>query len=247
MQIKNKVTSRIGAWGLAVLVLSLGLVVNIWRSSMRALAQRPTPYTVSLEQSVLYPNGEQKYANIQLYAVRSDGSTVEKVANPSGSDHPEVFRNIFLSPGLSIGIRDLAALRSTVTVDSNTTPRIRLPANQCVYLGTEESYLGTETLVGYRVAKVTSGQITEWYALDYGCALIGARAVWKDGSTTEKKLISLVSGEPDPALFHIPSSYKEAPPSQWHFINGAPIPESERKLMNKLDAAYWKRRPTSVK
>src|SRR5690349_7565390 len=120
MQIKNRVTGRIGAWGLAVLVLSLGLVVHIWLSSMRSLAQRPTPYTVSLEQSVSYLNGQQKYANVQLYAVRSDGSTVEKFTSPEGSDHPEVFRNIFLSPGLSIGIRDLAALRFTVTVKSNT-------------------------------------------------------------------------------------------------------------------------------
>jgi hypothetical protein len=250
MQIKNSVTGRIGVWGLAVLVLSLGLVVNFWLSSKRALAQRPTPYTVSLEQSRLYPNGEQKYVNIQLIAVRSDGSMVEKFSSPPGSDHPEVFRTVYLSQGLAIGIRDLAALKYTMTVDSNSNnaERPRLPANQCVYPGTQESYLGTETLEGYRAAKVTSGQMfTSWYALDYSCALIGSQAVWKDGSTTVKKLISLVSGEPDPALFYIPSSYKEVPPSQWHYINGAPIPESERKLMDKLDATYWKRRPTSVK
>ncbi|MGH9840016.1 MAG: hypothetical protein ACREEM_14630, partial [Blastocatellia bacterium] len=191
---------------------------------------------------------EQKFADIQVYAVRSDGSIVEKFTTPPGSDHPEVFRTVYLSSGLAIGIRDLTALKYTVTIDSDTAPRPRLPANQCVYPEIQESYLGTETLEGYRAAKVTSDQTyTHWYALDYGCALIGSQAVWKDGSTTEKKLISLVGGEPDPTLFYIPSSYKEVPPSQWHFIKGAPIPESERKLMNKLDNDYWKRRPTSVK
>jgi hypothetical protein len=248
MQIKNSVTSRIGVWGMAVLVLSLGLVVLIWLSLMRATAQPHTPYTVSLEQSILYPNGEQKFADIQVFAVRSDGSIVEKFTTPPGSDHPEVFRTVYLSSGLAISIRDLTALKYTVTVDFNTAQRPRLPANQCVYPEIHESYLGTETLEGYRVAKVTSGQTyTHWYALDYGCALIGSQAVWENGSTTVKKLISLVSGEPDPALFHIPFSYKEVPPSQWHFINEAPIPESERKLMNKLDANYWKHRPASVK
>src|SRR5688572_29955387 len=117
MRIKNMKIQSLGLWGLAVLVLSLGLLVRIWLPSVRILAQPsttvaepPAPYTVTLEQSVISKTGQRKYTDTPVYAVRSDGSTVEKFSSPLGSDHPEVFRTVFLATGFWISIRDVAGL-----------------------------------------------------------------------------------------------------------------------------------------
>jgi hypothetical protein len=88
--------------------------------------------------------------------------------------------------------------------------------NNCIAPGAESGWavVGEEVVGGYRAVKVTSGQITQWLALDYGCALIKDRADWGDGQSSEKRLVSLFSGEPSAGLFDDPGDFEEVPNSK---------------------------------
>ena len=71
-----------------------------------------------------------------------------------------------------------------------------------------ETFAGEETVAGYRTAKVASNVITAWYALDYGCALVKDRWGFETGEVSEKELVALTGGEPNPALFEVPANAK---------------------------------------
>ena len=97
-----------------------------------------------------------------------------------------------------------------------------------------ETFQGEETIAGYRTAKIASDIITEWRALDYGCALVKDR--WDFGPTefTEKELVALVGGEPDAALFDVPANYREVPPSE----GMRPCNKNAREFFQMLDEDY---------
>jgi hypothetical protein len=162
-----------------------------------------------------------------------------KQSTAIGSKQPEVFRTIFLSSGVAIQSRDLAGLISTGA--GGAAAALRSPVAQCALPGEQAS--GIEVQDGYRAAKVMHRGQTSWFALDYSCALVRSRITWDNGAFNEKRLVALVKGEPDPALFHIANGYREVPPSQWHYRDGAEIPQSDRNLMKKLDDQYYKQRP----
>jgi hypothetical protein len=79
---------------------------------------------------------------------------------------------------------------------------------------TTETFVSEETVAGYRTAKVVSDVITAWYALEYGCALVKDRWGFETGEVSEKQLVALTGGEPNPALFEIPGNAAEVPPSE---------------------------------
>src|ERR1700732_2291358 len=77
------------------------------------------------------------------------------------------------------------------------------PNNNCSVSGSDlkQQVVGEEVINGYRTVEITSGPITQWLALDYGCAVVKDRAEWGDGQVSEKKLIALIPGEPSASLF----------------------------------------------
>jgi len=225
-----------------VMALALGTnLIRLWVWQLHASAGQRVPFTATLDQTIFYANGESKHVNTVLYAVRSDGAMVARQTTAFGSKNPEVFRTIFLPTGTAIQSRDLAGVVSSGR--GGAALPLRAPAQLCVLNQFGESYSGTEMVDGHKAAKVTRGRDTSWHALEYGCAPVKHHTDWGNGSFNEKKLVALVKGEPDPALFHVVSAAKEVPPSQWHSPNGAPVPDSERDLMKKLDDNYRREKP----
>ena len=108
-------------------------------------------------------------------------------------------------------------------------------------------FIAEETIAGYRTAKIVAGIITSWYALDYGCAPVKERWEFSPTEVSEKELVALVGGEPDPSLFDVPAHYREVLPSERLLGANADAPgcdENSRKAFKEVDDEY--RRLTSA-
>jgi hypothetical protein len=111
---------------------------------------------------------------------------------------------------------------------------------------TSETFLGAETVAGYRTAKIapakdSEGATTSWYALDYGCALVKQRWEFSTKEVSEKELVALVAGEPDATLFDVPANYREVPPSERMFGSRkecSGCDEQTKKFFERMDQDY---------
>jgi len=131
-----------------------------------------------------------------------------------------------------------ATKRTSTTFDPTKKPTQWLPdpRNNCLVQGSEaQQFVGEEVVNGYRTAKLTAGPMTQWVALDYGCAAVKDRADWGNGESSEKRMVSLSLGEPSPSLFDDPAGFEEVPPSQL-------FPHSN---LDTLDEYYYSHRPQS--
>ena len=232
----SKRSQTIIRWAVPIsAALFVANLAHFWISGSKVGAQVPTAYTVTLTQTFIDKTGGAHYANTETYAVASNGSNLWKYSSPQGNAAPDAFRTIFYSSGKTVQIRDVAQVTNTIT---RPKPVLRSASASCIS-GPSETLSGTEDVASYRSAKVTNGSRINWYALDHGCALVKSHVAWDNGSSTEKALLSLVDGEPDPAMFFIPATYKEVLPSAWHHPTGLTgLSASELSLMGKLDAQY---------
>jgi hypothetical protein len=108
-----------------------------------------------------------------------------------------------------------------------------------------QALLGEENVYGYRAARLQKDGITWWLALDYGCAILKRRAEWTgQGQAGERTLVSLTPGEPQAALFHVPQSYREFPPSAMFAAQtGAAAAGQRREALARADELYRRHRP----
>ena len=170
-------------------------------------------YTVILQEVVTAPSGKKHHASLLTQAIRADGSIVQKLgALGRGS------RIIALTTGVKIVTSDTARKKSTTTYESPLGHFHRRPSSHCVNDQPEsnETYRGEEEIAGYRAARVERSDMTSWYAVEHGCAPVKTVMDWGKQGRSEKILVSLTPGEPDPALFTVASTYEEVPPSGLH-------------------------------
>jgi hypothetical protein len=93
----------------------------------------------------------------------------------------------------------------------------------------------------YLTAVVRLGKdLTMWYAVDYGCAVVSSLANYGKQGRSEQRLVSLSRGEPDASYFRVPATYKELPPSGLLSACGP----SMGKALVDYDRKYAQRRPT---
>lgn len=170
----------------------------------------PAPYTAVLIESAKDQNGDTKLRHEYTFAVRADGASLFRLGGPLGQEDEHTSRNIWLRSGVEVRVFDERRMKSSQVV--GVIPP-RTPSRKCALAGSQERFLSEETLAGYRVARVGQGPRSSWYALDYGCSTIKEIFDWRDGRVSEKALMSLVNGEPTPALFDIPADYAEVSPS----------------------------------
>lgn len=208
----------------------------------------PVPYTVILKEIVHGANGSTTSGVELTQAVRSDGSTVRRIAHkekePGSSE-----RTVNFSSGVEVAINELANTKTSMMKSSlNSAAWQRDPGSKCInsfagkpMTSMPETFAGEETVAGYRTAKIASKTITAWYALDYGCALVKDRWDFETGEMSEKQLVALVAGEPDSRLFEVPANAREVPPSERLFgpskqCTGCDAHAMER--IRKLDEEY---------
>lgn len=212
MTIFNSVNCKqIGRVAFAVVQGILALTLG---GKIHAQLVRPdfsvVPYTVRLTENVYDKAGVLKSTNHYVEAVRSDGARVKRATAERLQQ-----RNLYLPSGTFIVVNEVKGKKSTFLNKPDAAPLKRDPLASCQNLLDQRGGLvsrGKEVVDGHPSAKFVRGGLTLWYALDAGCAEIKTRLEHGTG-VTEKKLETLILGEPDPALFQV-SDWKEAPPSE---------------------------------
>lgn len=253
--------------GLSVLVgrvIHSHLSTNHSRLSAKQLrVGGPLPYTVVRRETYHRPDGSVTVHKDSTEAIRSDGSRVVQntpIRNPANG----VERIIMFASGKQVIINDLVNLKSTVAMNINFAALQRDPGSKCMnsfagkpFFSTRyvtEVIQGEELVSGYKTIVIAASDgITRWLALDYGCAILKER--WDHGAGrgySEHNLVTLISGEPGAALFHIPVDAREVPPSElvkatYLNHNNCQEPKCMERLNERLhqqDKNYYSRRPT---
>ena len=241
-------------WVFVLVIIGLaaeaGRLIHL-RINARTVAQAvrvrgPIPYMVTLREIIHAPDGTTRISRETTEAVRSDGSTVMGSAGKG--------RNVYFSSGLQVDTNDVDNTKtSMMNPYRNPASWLRDPNSKCLnsfdgkpMRSPPETLLSEETVAGYRTVKITTaktteGVITEWRALDYGCALVKDRWEFSTNEFTEKELVALVAGEPDATLFDVPVHYREVPPSERMLGSKKErrtCNEETQKLLQKLDEDY---------
>jgi hypothetical protein len=218
----NPFNKRVVAYIFWALVIAL--TVNAFRIHQPTLkaALLPTevvPYTVVLQEFHLQRDGTAVPSVKYTYAIRGDGSRASEMTT-SDPASPSSERILDFSSGKQMYIFSPQQLKSTTfdpARNRGVAHWLRDSGSNCLFPGLtpSESANGEDVINGYRSVKLIYGYTTQWYALDYGCALIKDRAEWPDGQISEKRLVALIPGEPAPSLFDDPAGFQEVPPSRW--------------------------------
>lgn len=196
----------------------------------------------------------------RIIAQRSDGS---RVVSKHDLHLLYVDREIVLIPQqLQIKVSDEVKAMSTVKVEASTymkswgTPRD--PASGCTTplpggkTETVNTILGTETISGVETNKVqVQPNFVVWMAPALNCQEMKHLISFTDGkpSTTTLYTDQVTWGEPDPALFAVPSDYSEVAPSEAQRLRlvhiGAPQDVINRRVQHwqQLDPRYLANRP----
>ena len=221
----------------------LHLQIKARTDARAARVGRPIPYTVTLRETIHGPNGTTNLGPEYTDAVRSDGSKLMRTIG-KGSQ-----RTLYFSSGLQVDTNDGTNTKSSMRMlNANPATWQRDPDSNCLnsmagtpFTSPPGTFLGEETIAGYRTAKIVDGIFTWWHALDHGCALVKQRVDFSATEVSEKELVALVAGEPDATLFDVPAHYREVTPSER--ILGPKkectgCDESTNKFFQDLDKAY---------
>lgn len=207
-----------------------------------AEARRPIPYTVTLRVTVRGPDGTTTQGPEHTHAVRSDGSRMMRFRGKG------LQRIIYLASGFQVDTNDKTNTKSSIRKNYKPLTSLRDPSSMCVnsLAGTPmtsppEAFVGEEIVAGHRTARIADGIITSWHALDYGCATVKERWQFSATEVSEKELVALVAGEPDPSLFDVPAHYREVLPSERLLgpnKEPAGCDENSRKAFKEVDDEY---------
>ncbi len=249
---------------LVVISLSVlaGRVLNHHFFARQERVGGPIPYTVVLQQTLHRSDGSTSNTMETTEAIRSDGSRMlarKSLVNPTLS----VERILNFASGNQVTISELTSLKSMEASNVNLAILQRDPSSKCVnsfagYLPlsnlVKEVFHDEELVAGYRTIKLSASDgITQWFAIDYGCAVIKRKWDWGVGKGfSEDNLVTLIPGEPDSVLFSIPANAKEVS----HYERIKATLEASRKndscgtcadnfdkAIRKRDESYYLHRP----
>jgi hypothetical protein len=235
-------------------VIAVALLINVARIVVPRLkvhaldlTSQATPshsYT-SILRETLYDSQGHAQPSIATYtwAVRADGSRIGRSEILDGPMTKQ--RNISFASGEVVSINELAHMKSTTTYrDVNPDSWIRDPRSNCLNsmngqrMMDGEELSGNESVNGYQAVRIAvktpaKDTLTSWFAPNYGCAIVKFEANWEGGARTEQDLVTLLSGEPSPALFSVPADYAEVAPSKM-------LPSSiSSDTAQRLDQKYY--------
>ncbi|HWQ33134.1 MAG TPA: hypothetical protein VNQ79_09780 [Blastocatellia bacterium] len=248
---------------LAIAGLSIigGRVIHSRLLAKQARVSGPIPYTVILRETSYGADGTATVTSETTEAIRSDGSRLFS-RTPLHNPAEGVVRDLTLASGVEVIVNDLANLKSTVAPGFLKNRRLadmhRDPGSNCINSFDGKPYLagpvkevveGEEIVAGYRTVRISSGAVTSWLALDYGCACVKDRIDFgKDKGYSEHNLVALYPGEPNAALFAVPEHVREVPPSErimanWKGDCGPDCSERRNQQLRRMDDDYYRNRP----
>jgi len=234
-----------GAFALVAISLAVlgGRLIQSRSKAREVRLGAPIPYTVTLRETIRGAGGRVTAGPESTWAIRTDGSRAIRIVE-KGSQ-----RILNFASGLEVNINELTNTKTSI-MKPDWSPAVlqRDPTSKCIrslagsaMISMTEIFDGEETIAGYRTARIVRGGVTEWFALDYGCALVKDRWGFETGEMSEKELVALTGGEPNPALFEVPANAREVPPSER--VLGPTkdckgCDEHAKEIFQKLDKEY---------
>ena len=205
-----KQSGRIVLWTtVAVLAVNAGRMVY---TGLRARAASPTAYRSS---------GRRKSSTV-LEPLRPP-TTMLKLCAPTaprcGEAQPITRRSARLISRMATGSQLMTSQGERALIRRWGFPAPRDPKESCTNaqeLSSGRVIDGEDNIGGHRAVRIVnvmgSRKFTMWYALDLACAVLQQRFQHETGET-DQNLAAVIIGEPDAALFQLPTSLKEVPPS----------------------------------
>ena len=146
----------------------LHLRIKARTDARAARVGRPIPYTVTLRETVHGPDGTTTPSLEYTDAVRSDGSIVMRSVGKSSQ------RILYFSSGVQVDTNEEDNTKTSMRMPhENPATWQRDPDSKChnslggkPMTSAPQTFLGEETIAGYRTAKIVEGIITSWRALD---------------------------------------------------------------------------------
>jgi len=211
----------IGVWLIAVALginyFFLSQEVSLIKAANARMEARPTePFTIVLKESLLHA-GTTQPGSTQTLAIRSDGSYVRmgEYISPTSLTTRTIQRHITFVTGEVVQVDEIRELTSGF-LDGTTAVAAfsRDPHTNCVQFldgSTQDGQivLGPGTENGYTITRINLGRRTAGFAPALSCAEVYSRTDVGDQGTSEKRLHSVVRGEPVRALFEVPARYQE--------------------------------------
>lgn len=233
---------QLGSWPIFIALLMSIACTKFQGNELRTLAlplgAAERPYTTILRETVYGAQGEHRPGGTYTWAVRSNGSRANRMEF-SDLGHSSSQLNIDFSSGKRVRLDELRTVKSTTTyIDANSNTWVRAPQSSCVNTASGRPMMpgqvvaGTEDVGGYRSTKIVQNNMSWWYAVEYGCALVKFEAKWNGDERSAQELVALIPGEPSASLFAVPASFSEVAPS--HLYAGLP-----RNAQLRLDLPYY--------
>lgn len=230
-------------FGVVAVVLCINLGRLIYVRSARAQIGASVPYTVLRKETGFDKAGTPKYTIHYAEAVRSDGARMRRITEAKSEQ-----RKLFFANGDEVRTNDFLFRKSTYPKVRAGALSERSPQNSCV--SDEDRSTGwvlarQDSIQGHPAARLfhaAGGRTwTTWFALNEGCALLRMRLEHETG-VTEQELAALIVGEPDAALFEVPASFLEVPPSRLQencSASGGCRPVMPESVSQRLDQHYY--------
>jgi len=185
--------------------------------------------------------GKGRPGALQTRAVRSDGSTLLALGSIGAGANGS--RVIQFASGSRAQTDELQSKVSTTQSRPVKVDSFKDPASGCVrtfggeaWTTTPLAVVGQEQIAGYRATKVAVGNNAyNWFAVDYGCALLKTRLEFGTQGASEFTMISFKPGEPDAFLFAVLSTFAEGPPTSL-LRRSAKCPDCDAKLRERMAA-----------
>lgn len=236
-----------------ILLISIFLLANIVRmlaiknTAISSNVNSIIPYHVMLRETLHHKDGKSTRGIDATYAVRSDEAVVN-MAEDLNTKMPVTWRKVFFPSGLTIVINDVYEMKSsTLNEATRTFSGKRDPKSNCMLsdipvakgqkLNGKEEIIGNEKINGYHTVMIKNQNITCWYALDLGCAMLKSLADFGDRGISEENAIMISQGEPAENLFKVSARYAEVAPSVFYGI----AKDSQDAV--RRDIYYWSHRP----
>lgn len=223
-------------------------------------AKKITPFTLIVKNYVYDSSGTRGLNSRRVVARRSDGATVTLNFQPQDKQtatHPRA-REIEFLDGHHLEVYDgIHALVKWPAPRQRTMLQRNLlaPLKDCLLEDSGEYLDKYETLGDVKVAVIRSlpkgsSGTSFWLAPSLGCQQLQTTytQVRPDGSfriVSEEKFVSIKLGEPEAALFTVPSTYASLTPSaalhEEFKHNGRPWDSQAQEMAERMETAYARR------
>ncbi len=185
-------------------------------------------FTVVLNEVQRSLRTGHRFDESQLYAARSDGSTVE--ANTERGPGQFIKTVTLIPDKKQVVVAEPVRYLSTEILSDGAAARYRMgppdatcATNRFLMNGASRRVIGQDVFLGFPVLRIEQSsrgmRIESWQAPGLDCYPLRTVTEWRaeDGSVTgrtELTAAQVMTGEPDASLFGIPADFAEAAPSE---------------------------------